>query len=318
MDNFDNRIAVVTGGGSGMGRELVVQLAQAGCHVAFCDLDETLMQGTLTACQDARDRGVRVTAHRCDVASEDELRRFRAEVQAQHDTDHIHLLFNNAGVSGGQSFVRDDRQQWERVFNICWGGVYLGCRVFLPLLLASDAGHIVNTSSVNGFWACLGADYEHTAYSAAKFAVKGFSESLVVDLRSHAPHVQVSVVMPGHIGTNIAIASQQLSYGKPQDMDSESLDRTRQRWARSDPNALQLDDDTVRQLLQAGGESFRDNAPMTAAQASAAILAGVRAGKWRILVGDDAVALDAEVRADPERAYETDFMQLIQTSSTTI
>lgn len=318
MDTFENRIAVVTGGGNGMGRELVVQLAQAGCHVAFCDLDDDMMQGTLDACQDAVDKGVRVTAHRCDVSSEDDLVRFRTEVETRHDTDHINLLFNNAGVSGGQSFVRDDREQWERVFNICWGGVYLGCRVFMPLLMASDEGHIINTSSVNGFWACLSSDYEHTAYSSAKFAVKGFSESLVTDFKINAPHLDVSVVMPGHIGTNIAIASQQLSYGTPEEMSSENLDRARQRWAKLDPAAAELDDDSVRQMMRAGGESFRDDAPTTAAQASAVILEGVRAGTWRILVGEDAIALDAEVRAKPEEAYNQDFMQLIQGTDTKI
>jgi NADP-dependent 3-hydroxy acid dehydrogenase YdfG len=68
-------------------------------------------------------------------------------------TDHIHLLFNNAGIAGGGSMVTDSRAAWERTFNVCWGGVYLGCRTFLPMLIAAEEGHIVNTSSVNGFWA---------------------------------------------------------------------------------------------------------------------------------------------------------------------
>ena len=74
----------------------------------------------------------------------------------------------------------------------------------MPMLLASDEGYIVNTSSVNGFWASVGPDVSHTAYSAAKFAVKGFTEALITDLRLNAPHVKCSVVMPGHIGTSIA------------------------------------------------------------------------------------------------------------------
>ena len=85
---------------------------------------------------------------------------------------------------------------------MCWGGVYNGSRAFMPLLVASDEGHIVNTSSVNGFWAALGPGTPHTAYSAAKFAVKGFTEALIIDLRLNAPHVHASVVMPGHIGTD--------------------------------------------------------------------------------------------------------------------
>jgi len=110
MNSFDNKIAVVTGGGNGMGRELVVQLANKGCHVAFCDLNDELMQETLAACRDAMDRGTRVTAHRCDVASEDDLMRFRSEVEIQHDTNHINLRFNNAdprlnGVIAGGAAV---------------------------------------------------------------------------------------------------------------------------------------------------------------------------------------------------------------------
>ena len=104
---------------------------------------------------------------------------FRDAVQAQHETDHINLLFNNAGIGGGGSFLIDDRAEWERTFGVCWFGVYYSSRAFMPLLVASTEGYIVNTSSVNGFWATLGPSISHTAYSAAKFAVKGFSEALV-------------------------------------------------------------------------------------------------------------------------------------------
>jgi NAD(P)-dependent dehydrogenase (short-subunit alcohol dehydrogenase family) len=106
--------------------------------------------------------------------------------------------------------VAGPRAEWDRTFTVCWGGVYNCARAFVPLLVASDAGHLVNTSSVNGFWASLGPGVPHTAYSAAKFAVKGFSESLLEDFRVNAPHVQVSVVMPGHIGTDIVINSQRV------------------------------------------------------------------------------------------------------------
>jgi NAD(P)-dependent dehydrogenase (short-subunit alcohol dehydrogenase family) len=170
LESFANQIAVVTGGGSGIGRALVQQLTAAGCNVALCDISEVDMAGTVASCQAAIDQGVRVTAHRCDVASEAELLAFQRQVAQQHDSAHINLLFNNAGVSGGQSFLDDSREQWDRVFNICWGGVYLGCRVFMPMLLASERGHIINTSSINGFWACMGANMEHTAYSAATTA----------------------------------------------------------------------------------------------------------------------------------------------------
>ena len=310
MESFAGQIAVVTGGGSGIGRALVQQLAAAGCHVALCDISEPDMAGTVELCKAAIDRGVRITAHRCDVASESDLNNFREQVAQQHGAAHINLLFNNAGVSGGQSFLRDNREHWDRVFNICWGGVYLGCRVFMPMLLASERGHIINISSINGFWACMGANVEHTAYSAAKFAVKGFSEALLVDLRKHAPHVTISVVMPGHIGTDIAINSHKLWLGDADTMNAQQLDSVRERWSSFGADAAQLPDDTVRELLRKGGEDFRDNAPTSAERAAQIILAGVQQGQWRILVGDDAQALDQAVRKHPERAYDPGFMQI--------
>jgi NAD(P)-dependent dehydrogenase (short-subunit alcohol dehydrogenase family) len=310
MHSFENRIAVVTGGGSGIGRALVQQLAAAGCHIALCDIAEPDMAATVELCQEAIARGVRITTHRCDVASEEDLTNFQQEVAQQHDTTHINLLFNNAGVSGGQSFVSDDREQWDRVFGICWGGVYLGCRVFMPMLLASEEGHIINTSSINGFWACMGANVEHTAYSAAKFAVKGFSEALLVDLRKHAPHIKVSVVMPGHIGTSIALNSYKVWLGDTEQMNAEEVDKVRARWTAFNPDVNNLPDDSIRDLVRKGGEDFRDNAPTSAAQAAEAILAGVQAEQWRILVGDDAVRLDQAIRSKPEHAYDVGFVEL--------
>ena len=123
MNTLENKIAVVTGGGSGIGRALVQQLAAAGCHVALCDISEPDMTETVRLCQPALDNGVRVTAHHCDVSSEADLDTFQQQVAERHGTVHINLLFNNAGISGGQSFVNDDRQHWDRVFAICWGGL---------------------------------------------------------------------------------------------------------------------------------------------------------------------------------------------------
>lgn len=277
-ESFNGKIAVVTGGASGMGRELVRQLAAEGCHVATCDLSvEELAESRELALADAP-AGTRVTTHRCDVSDEGSFQAFRDAVVEQHATDHVNLLFNNAGIGGGGSFIADPREAWERTFNVCWGGVYNGLRTFLPLVIASESGHIVNTSSVNGFWASIGPDRPHTAYSAAKFAVKGLSEALITDLRVNAPHVKVSVVMPGHIGTSIVANS--LRHG-----------------------VIELDMESA-ELMKQASDAFRDLAPMTAAEASAVILDGVRNGRWRILVGEDAKQLDAAVRADPEAAYD--------------
>ena len=311
MRDFAGKIAVVTGGGSGMGRELVRQLSAAGCDVAMCDLSADAMAETRSlALAGAASSDVRVTTHVCDVGDEAAILVFRDQVVEQLQADHVNLLFNNAGISGGGSLFTSSRDDWERCFSICWGGVYHSTRAFLPLLVASDEGHVVNTSSVNGFWASLGPDRPHTAYSAAKFAVKGFTEALLGDLRMTAPHVKASVVMPGHIGTSIAINSPQI-LGKPAaaELGHEALAEAREQWARFDPAAAELSDEAVRDLLIQQPELFRDNAPTTAAQAATIILDGVRAERWRILVGDDAVKLDEQVRAAPEQAYEPEFMQ---------
>ncbi|MHC2712819.1 NAD(P)-dependent dehydrogenase (short-subunit alcohol dehydrogenase family) [Bradyrhizobium diazoefficiens] len=211
MKDFAGKIAVITGGGTGMGRELARQLVAEGCNVAMCDVSEAAMAETRRLCEvEKLPQGLRVTTHVADVAIEDHLKRFRDELAEQQKTDKIHLLFNNAGIGGGGSLFTNTREQWERTFNICWGGVYLGVRTFLPMLVAADEAHIVNTASVNGFWASIGMGQAHTAYSSAKFAVKGFTEALINDLRLHAPHVKCSVVMPGHIGTSIVSNSRKV------------------------------------------------------------------------------------------------------------
>jgi NAD(P)-dependent dehydrogenase (short-subunit alcohol dehydrogenase family) len=302
MESFEGRIAIVTGGGSGMGRELVIQLAEEGCSVATCDVNVDALAGTAKLATEAAPAGTRITTHECNVADETEMNRFRDEVLEQHDTDHVHLVFNNAGIGGGGSFVAGKREDWERTFGVCWGGVYNGARAFLPLLVKSDAGYLVNTSSVNGFWASVGPGIAHTAYSAAKFAVKGFSEALLEDLRLNAPHVKVAVVMPGHIGTGIVINSRRLHSGSDELTEAEIGEIRRTMAGRGMPVESASDAD-IGNLVQMMGETFRDSAPMTAADAATVILDGVRAGKWRILVGDDAHKLDAAVRADPEGAY---------------
>ena len=170
MKDFAGKIAVITGGGTGMGRELARQLVAEGCNVAMCDVSAAAMAETKRLCEvEKLPQGLRITTHIADVSIEDQLLRFRDELAEQQATDKIHLLFNNAGIGGGGSLFTNTREQWEKTFNICWGGVYLGVRTFLPLLLKADEGHIVNTSSVNGFWATVGPGVSHTAYSAAKF-----------------------------------------------------------------------------------------------------------------------------------------------------
>jgi NAD(P)-dependent dehydrogenase (short-subunit alcohol dehydrogenase family) len=201
----------------------------------------------------------------------------------------------------------DSREEWDRTFGICWSGVYFNTRAFLPLLVASSEGYIVNTSSVNGFWACLGPGISHTAYSAAKFAVKGFTEALLTDLRANAPHVKAAVVMPGYIGTSIAINSR-IVHGNPiEGMTSGELQETRARMTAMGMPAEDASDEQLKAAMKQRAEGFRDNAPVSAGQAATIILDGVRNDEWRILVGEDAKALDERVRANPEDAYDLTF-----------
>ena len=207
MKSFSGKIAVITGGGTGMGRELALALSAEGCHVAICDISEENMRETLALCQAGAKADIHISTHTCDVSKEDQVLAFRDEVLITHETDHINLLFNNAGIAGGGSFIVDKREDWERTFDICWFGVYYCSRAFVPLLVKSDDACLINTSSINGFWAAIGPGVAHTSYCAAKFAVKGFTEALITDLSVNAPHVKVALVMPGHIGTSIVINS---------------------------------------------------------------------------------------------------------------
>jgi NAD(P)-dependent dehydrogenase (short-subunit alcohol dehydrogenase family) len=312
MKDFRDKIAVVTGGGTGMGRELARQLSAEGCHVAMCDVLSENMVESRRLCLAGAPAGVRVTTHPCDVSKEAEMIAFRDAVMAEHRTDHINLLFNNAGIGGGGSFLTEERADWERTFDICWLGVYYGTRVFLPLLVAGDDGYVVNTSSVNGFWACLGPDTPHTAYSAAKFAVKGFTEALTIDLRLNAPHVKAAVVMPGHVGTSIVINSGKvLGKGGALDMSAKDVARLRGELVRRGFPVQDVPDDQIRAIMEQIGVGFRDNAPTTAAEAAKVILDGVRNEAWRILIGDDARVLDRMVRESPENAYERSFMEAL-------
>jgi NAD(P)-dependent dehydrogenase (short-subunit alcohol dehydrogenase family) len=311
MKDFAGRIAVVTGGGTGMGRELVRQLVAEGCSVAMCDVSATNMAETKRLCEAERlPQGLRITTHIADVSDEAQVQRFRDEIADQHQSDRIHLLFNNAGIGGGGSMVAGNREEWDKTFNVCWGGVYYNTRAFLPMLLKADQGHIVNTSSVNGFWASVGPRVPHTAYCAAKFAVKGFTEALIADLRLNAPHIRCSVVMPGHIGTSIVANSRKVQSGNESDtITDKEIAQARARIASTGNDPSALSDDDIRARLTERARSFLEEAPTTAARAATIILDGVKAGRWRILVGDDAHIIDARVRAAPEQAYELDFFE---------
>jgi NAD(P)-dependent dehydrogenase (short-subunit alcohol dehydrogenase family) len=227
--------------------------------------------------------------------------RFRDELLQAHNASHLDLVFSNAGIGGGESFIASPRQDWERTFATDWYGVYYCARAFLPLLIASPEGVLVNTSSVNGLWASLGPGRPQSAYGTAKFAIRGFTEALIEDLRTHAPHVRAAVVLPGHVGTDIIRNSlrgrglpaiEQMTHAQLEDLIP----------ARLRPEGATPED--LRKLLIDASDGFRDKAPVTAAQAAGIILDGVQAGRWRILIGDDAQFIDTFVRTNPDGAYD--------------
>jgi NAD(P)-dependent dehydrogenase (short-subunit alcohol dehydrogenase family) len=310
MDSFTGKLAVVTGGGSGMGRELLRQLVAEGCSVAACDLNSGAVADVAALAQEGAPPGVRVTGHACDVADEAQVLRFRDELLERHASDHVDLVFSNAGIGGGESFVSGPREAWERTFAVDWWGVYYCARAFLPLLIASREGVLVNTSSVNGFWASLGPGIPQTAYSTAKFAVRGFSEALIEDLRVNAPHVRVAVVLPGHVGTDIVVNSLRArGLPEPEQMSDSQLEElipasVRADLIRAGALAEGASADDLRQMLVRGNADFRDQAPVSAGEAATIILDGVRSGAWRILIGEDAKMIDAAVRAKPGAAYD--------------
>ncbi|MGA9796243.1 MAG: SDR family NAD(P)-dependent oxidoreductase [Rhizomicrobium sp.] len=311
MKDFSGKFAVITGGGTGMGRELAIQLVAEGCNVAMCDVSAENMAKTKELCVREAPQGTRVATFKADVSLEAQMNDWAMSVKRDLDTDHIHLLINNAGIGGGGSIVNGDRALWDKTFEVCFYGVLYGVRAFPPMLMKANEANIVNTSSVNGFWASIGPGRPHTAYSAAKFAVKGFTEALITDLAVSAPHIKCSVVMPGHIGTEIIANSRKILSGSEQ-VDSGTA---RKMMSSMGMDVSSFTDEQIAQMVEMQAAAFRDNAPTSASQAAKIILDGVKADKWRILVGDDAHFLDEQVRKAPETAYTAEFYENLTKST---
>ena len=298
MDEFDGLLAVVTGGGSGIGRALVRRLAAEGSDVAMCDIDDEGMQRTAQLVAEAGAE-VRVTRHVCDVSNETQMQAFRAAVAADHDTDVVHLLVNNAGIGGGDSFVTGSREEWDKTMDVTWGGVYNGCRAFMPMLVAADAAAVVNISSIASSFASHGPGRPISAYATAKYAVRGFTEGLVVDLRTNAPHVTAHVVMPGWVRTQI-IGNSIAAHG------GLDVAQVRAEMAQAGLEVDGLTDEQVADAFERQFDEFLESA-MSPEAVAAQILEGVRNGEWRIVVGDDAVLIDEFVRRDPWSKYDDDY-----------
>ena len=282
MDCFAGKLAVVTGGGSGIGRELARQLAAQGCSVAACDVNPDSVAVAAATAWAAAPPGVAVTSHVCDVSDEAQVLRFRDELLGQHASDHVDLVFSNAGIGGGGSFVKDSREEWERTFAVDWWGVYYCARTFLPLLIASGDGILVNVSSLNGLWATLGPGMPNNAYSTAKFAVRGLQRSAHRGPAHQRTPVRVAVVLPGSVGTDI-VANTRRAHGMP---GPEARQRRADRGGQGLPGHGQAGSAGRAARGSARdhrttGRAAKDRAQLSAAEAATIILDGVRSGAWR-------------------------------------
>ena len=192
MKVLRDRVAVVTGAGSGIGRATVERLAREGCSLALVDIDAERLIETSKALEATE---VKVTLHTADVADPTRMAALPAEVVAQHGA--VHIVVNNAGVSVLKTFEQHTLDDFQWLVGINFWGVIHGCKFFLPELLKADEAHIVNISSMFGFIGVPG----QSSYCATKFAVRGFSESLWAELA--ATNIGVTSIHPGGIATNI-------------------------------------------------------------------------------------------------------------------
>jgi len=193
VDSFKDKVAVVTGGGSGIGRALSLALAREGARVVVADIDEPAMRGVV---DEARGHGVEALAVRTDVT---ELNQMQALADRAWQTfGAVHVLCNNAGVAAWGALQNATHHDWQWVLSVNLWGVIHGVETFVPRMIAGgQRGHIVNTASMAGLIASQGLG----VYNTSKYAVVGLSETLAKDLRSHG--IGVSVLCPMGVETRI-------------------------------------------------------------------------------------------------------------------
>jgi NAD(P)-dependent dehydrogenase (short-subunit alcohol dehydrogenase family) len=261
MTAVQNKVCVVTGAGSGIGRALASVLAARGARLALSDVDEAGLAQTAAALD-----GADVHTARLDVADREAFTAY-AETVAGH-FGVVHQIYNNAGIAHNGDILDDEWESWERVLGINLWGVMHGSKLFLPHLIASGDGHVINISSLNGIFAQPGASH----YCTAKFGVRGFTESLREELLIAKHPVRTTVVHPGGIKTNIATSA--IDHARSGTTPTEAQERRAQTYNEK--------------LLK-----------MDPAQAATIIVDGVERNRPRVLVGNDAKAIDLLVRLVP-------------------
>lgn len=266
MKSFNNKVAAITGAGSGIGQQLALLLAKEGCHLSLSDVNESGLAETVAQ---AKDLGVRVTSKKVDVANLEEMRAWAAETVQNHGS--VNMIFNNAGVALGSTVEGASYDELEWIMNINFWGVVYGTKEFLPYIKKTKDGHIINISSLFG----LISQPTQSAYNATKFAVRGFTESLRQELDLENKGVSATCVHPGGIRTNIARAAKMNDSLKSLGMDPEKSVKSFDKLLRTPPE-----------------------------DAAAVILKAVKGNKPRVLIGNDAKILDGLQRALPT-GYQT-------------
>ncbi len=261
MKNFKDKVAAITGAGSGIGRQLAVLLARDGCHLALSDVNEAGLNETAGQ---LRSSGVRITTTVLDVSSREAVAQWASQTVREHGK--VNLIFNNAGVALGSTVEGMRYEDFEWLMNINFWGVVYGTKEFLPHLKAAGDGHIINISSLFG----LTAQPTQSAYNASKFAVRGFTESLRQELDLQNCGVSATCVHPGGIRTNIANAARMSDSIKTLGMDPAKSARQFNKLLRCPPEV-----------------------------AAQVILDAVRNNDRRVLIGNDAKMLDLVQRVLP-------------------